>query len=37
VNIGTRDTFADIAATVMDWLGLAPWPVGTSFYRAIKA
>ena len=36
-NLGTRDTFADIAATVMDWLGLAPWPVGTSFFGDILA
>ncbi|MFZ5975861.1 MAG: phosphopentomutase [Bacillota bacterium] len=36
INLGTRETFSDIAATVIDWLGLAPWPVGASFIRDIK-
>lgn len=36
VNLGTRETFSDIAATVMEWLGLTPWPVGTSFFKTIK-
>jgi phosphopentomutase len=30
-SLGTRDTFADIAATLADWFGLEPWPVGRSF------
>jgi phosphopentomutase len=29
-SLGTRDTFADIAATLAEWFGLDPWPVGTS-------
>jgi len=35
VNIGTRETFADIAATVVDWLDMPKWPIGTSFKAAI--
>ena len=31
VNLGVRDTFADIAATIADLFGLDFWPVGTSF------
>ena len=27
--IGVRETFADVAATLADHFGLAPWPVGT--------
>lgn len=29
-NLGTRKTFADIAATIADLFSLQPWPVGTS-------
>jgi phosphopentomutase len=29
VNLGTRMTFADIAASLCHWFHLAPWPVGT--------
>ena len=29
-NLGTRDTFADIAATVLDWFGIAPDFAGES-------
>lgn len=36
VNLGTRKSFADIAATVMDWLGLNKWENGESFYDIIK-
>ena len=31
VNLGTRETFADIAATICDLFSLSPWPVGASF------
>jgi len=31
VNLGERETFADIAATIADLFGLDPWPVGRSF------
>ncbi len=31
VNLGTRATFADVAATLADLFALTPWPVGTSF------
>ena len=29
-SLGNRETFADVAATIADWFGLEPWPVGTS-------
>ena len=35
VDIGTRATFADIAATVAEFFGLEDWHVGTSFYQDI--
>ncbi len=35
VNIGTRKTFADIAATVSDMLGIQATPYGTSFKNEI--
>ncbi len=28
INLGTRKTFADIAASLCDWFHLEPWPVG---------
>ena len=31
VNLGTRETFADLGATVAEVLGLGAIPVGTSF------
>ncbi len=34
-NLGTRDTFADIAATLAEIFGLDPWPVGKSFWKEI--
>jgi phosphopentomutase len=37
VNLGTRETFADIAATICDLFSLSPWPVGESFARASLA
>jgi phosphopentomutase len=35
VDLGTRQTFADIAATIADFFELKPWPVGTSFAKEI--
>ncbi|MDZ4773452.1 MAG: phosphopentomutase [Planctomycetota bacterium] len=35
VNLGTRDSFADIGATIEEALGLAPVGPGRSFYSAI--
>lgn len=35
VAIGVRPTFADLGATVAEWLGVPFGPVGTSFLRAI--
>lgn len=36
VNLGVRDTFADLAATIVAFFGLPAWPCGTSFYPEIK-
>ena len=36
VNLGVRQTFADIAASLADWFGLTPWPVGKSFAGLVK-
>lgn len=36
VNIGTRKTFADIAATVAEFFNLEKWSVGESFLDEIK-
>ncbi|MDI6871605.1 MAG: phosphopentomutase [Bacillota bacterium] len=36
VNLGTRSTFADLGATVAEWLGGPAQPVGTSFAREIR-
>ncbi len=33
--LGTRTTFADIAATLADFFHLDPWPTGTSFLTSI--
>ncbi|NLT97040.1 MAG: phosphopentomutase, partial [Christensenellaceae bacterium] len=35
VNIGTRQTFADIAATAAEYFGLDHKRFGTSFYQEI--
>jgi phosphopentomutase len=35
VDLGTRSTFADIAATLADVFRVGPWPVGTSFLPEI--
>ncbi len=35
VNLGTRGSFADIAATVCDWLGVPSPPAGLSFAKEV--
>jgi phosphopentomutase len=35
VNLGTRETFADLGATVSELLGIEPLPFGTSFAEEI--
>jgi phosphopentomutase len=35
VNLGTRDTFADVGATIADWLGVPPPRAGQSFVRDV--
>lgn len=37
VDLGERETFADIAATVTELFGLDIWPVGSSFAREINS
>ena len=37
VDLGTRATFADVAATIAEAFGLAPWPVGRSFLPEVWA
>ncbi len=37
VDLGTRQSFADIAATLCRWFGLEPWPVGEEFASLIEA
>ncbi|KLU66225.1 phosphopentomutase [Desulfosporosinus acididurans] len=36
VNLGVRSTFADLGATVAEYLGLDPLPVGKSFLAEIR-
>ncbi len=36
IPLGTRDTFADIAATLAEIFKLPAWPVGTSFLPLIE-
>ena len=36
VNLGVRRTFADIAATISEWLGMPTMPFGTSFAAEVK-
>ncbi len=36
VNLGTRSTFADLGATIADWLGVPPPRAGRSFARAAR-
>lgn len=35
VDLGTRKTFADIAASLCDWFGLEPWPVGEAIQLSV--
>jgi len=35
VDLGTRATFADVAATVAEVFGIGPWPVGESFWNEL--
>lgn len=37
VNLGTRTTFSDIAATVLDMFGISGGTQGTSFWEEVKA
>ncbi len=37
VNLGTRKSFADIGATISEYLGVEPTEIGTSFWNEIKA
>jgi phosphopentomutase len=36
VNLGTRATFADVGATVAEWLGVSPPPAGCSFADEVR-
>lgn len=36
INLGVRQTFADVGATIADYLGVQPLQNGKSFYREIK-
>jgi phosphopentomutase len=36
IDLGTRDTFADIGATVLDYFGLPPKIAGNSFFGLVK-
>lgn len=36
VDLGTRETFADLAATLCYWFGLTPWPVGREFGSCLE-
>ncbi len=36
VDLGTRDTFADIGATIAEWLGLQPALAGQSFASLVR-
>ena len=36
VNLGTRNTFADVSQTVLEWLGIKPQLDGTSFLKDIE-
>jgi phosphopentomutase len=30
-DLGTRESFTDVAATLTDYFGVNPWPAGSSF------
>jgi len=36
VDLGTRSSFADVAATIYEALGHGAWPIGESFYSKIS-
>ena len=36
VDLGTRDTFADLGQTLAEWFGVAPLAHGTSFLAALR-
>jgi phosphopentomutase len=36
VNLGTRSTFADVAATIAEYLAVKPLAQGNSFYAQVK-
>ena len=36
VNLGTRATFADVGATIAEWLGVSPPPAGRSFADEVR-
>lgn len=36
VNLGTRSTFADIAASICAWFTLEPWPIGEEFISLLR-
>jgi phosphopentomutase len=36
VDLGTRDTFADVGQTLAEWFGVAPLTHGTSFLEALR-
>jgi phosphopentomutase len=36
VDLGTRSTFADLGATIAEWLGLSPLPSGRSFAAEVR-
>jgi len=36
IDLGTRETFADIAATIAEFFGIGKWNVGTSFLQQIR-
>ena len=35
IDLGTRKTFADIAASLCNWFGLQPWPVGEAVQLSV--
>ena len=36
-DLGTRETFADVAASLADYFGVEGWPTGTSFLHRVAA
>ena len=36
-DLGARQTFADVAATLADYFGIGGWPSGTSFLSRVAA